>query len=172
MSKVYIKYAALFLLYILLQVFIFNMVNLWGVVTPMIYILFIFSLPFQTPKWAVVLLGFLLGLSIDIFSGILGLHALATLIIAFIRSFVISIIPLRVEREEHLLPIFHDMKFSWYFRYTFLLTLVHHFIYFMVDAFTFHNFIKTCIVVLTNTLFTLLCIFIIQILFYKPSKRY
>jgi rod shape-determining protein MreD len=148
------------------------MVNLWGVVTPMIYILFIFSLPFQTPKWAVVLLGFLLGLSIDIFSGILGLHALATLIIAFIRSFVISIIPLRVEREEHLLPIFHDMKFSWYFRYTFLLTLVHHFIYFMVDAFTFHNFIKTCIVVLTNTLFTLLCIFIIQILFYKPSKRY
>ena len=172
MNKVYIKYAALFLLYVLLQVFVFNMVNLWGVITPMIYILFILSLPFQTPKWAVVLLGFLLGLSIDIFSGVLGLHALATLVIAFVRPFVITIIPLRVEREEHLLPIFHDMKLAWYLRYVFLLTLIHHFVYFMVDAFTFYNFFKTCLVVLVNTLFTLLCIFIIQILFYKPSKRY
>ena len=172
MNKIYLKYTVLFLLYIFLQVFIFNRINLWGVITPMMYILFIFSLPFQTPRWTVVLLGFLLGLSIDMFSPILGLHALATLIIAFIRPFVISIVPLRMEREEHLLPIFHDMKFFWYFRYAFLLTFVHHLVYFFVDAFTFHNFLKTFLVSLTNTAFTLICIFIIQILFYKPSKRY
>jgi len=172
MSKIYLKYTILFLLYVFLQVFIFNRINLWGVVTPMVYILFIFSLPFQTPRWLMVLLGFLLGLSVDFFTGILGLHALTTLIIAFIRPTVFRIIPLRIEREEHLTPIFHDMKFSWYFRYAFILTFVHHFAYFMIDAFTFHNFLKTFLVCLTNTLFSLICIFIIQILFYKPSKRY
>lgn len=172
MSKIYIKYTLLFFLYVLLQVLIFNRINLWGVLTPMVYILFILSLPFQTPRWLVVLLGFLLGLSIDMFSGILGLHALATLVIAFVRPAVVRILPLRVEREEHLLPIFYDMKFSWYFRYVFLLTFIHHLVYFFVDAFTFHNFFRTFLVSLINIIFPLICIFIIQILFYKPSKRY
>jgi rod shape-determining protein MreD len=172
MRKGYIKNMILFFLYVFLQIFIFNRINLWGVITPMVYILFIFSLPFQTPKWVVILLGFLLGFCIDMFSETLGLNALATLIIAFLRPWVIHTISLRVDREEHLLPIFHDMPFFWYLRYAFLLTFIHHFIYFFVDAFTFRNISKTFMVGLSNTAFTLICIFIIQILFYNPSKRY
>jgi len=172
MSRVYLKYTVLFLIYVLLQVFIFNRINLWGVITPMVYILFILSLPFQTPRWLVVLLGFLLGLSIDMFAGVLGIHALSTLIIAFLRPVVFRVIPLRVEREEHLLPIFHDMKFSWYFRYVFIMVFIHHLTYFLIDAFTFQNFLNTLLASLLNMLFSLLCIFIIQALFYKPSKRY
>ncbi len=172
MSRVYLKYIVSFILLILLQVFILNKINLWGFITPMVYIVFIFSLPFQTPRWVVILLGFLTGLTIDFFSGIIGLHALATLVIAFIRPLIIRIIPLRVEREEHLLPIFYDMKFTWYIQYAFLLTLIHHFVYFFVDILSFHNFLRTIIVVLANTACSLICIFIIQILFYKSSKRY
>jgi Na+-transporting methylmalonyl-CoA/oxaloacetate decarboxylase beta subunit len=131
------------------------------------------SLPFQTPRWAVIFLGFLLGLIIDFFSGMIGYHALATLIIAFIRPLIIRIISTtREEREEHLHPIFYDMRFAWYLQYVFLLTFIHHFVYFFVDMLSFHNFLRTMFVVLSNTLCSLICIFLIQILFYKSSKRY
>jgi hypothetical protein len=142
----------------------------------MVYILFIFSLPFQTPKWLVISLGFLLGFCMDMFSGTLGLNALATLIIAFLRPWIICIIPqkrdINQQGGEPSLPIFHDMGFSRYFRYASLLTFIHHFVFFFADAFTFRNFSKTFMVGLANTAFTLICIFIIQILFYTSSKRY
>ncbi|MDR1180570.1 MAG: rod shape-determining protein MreD [Bacteroidales bacterium] len=172
MSKIYVKYTLSFILLVLCQIFLFDKINLWNIVTPMVYISFIFSLPYQTPSWLVILLGFLMGLTVDFFTGVLGIHALATLIIAFIRPLVIYMIPLRVEREEHLYPILYDMKFVWYMQYAFLLTLIHHLVFFFIDIASFHNFLRTLIVVLANTGFTVVCIFIIQILFYKTSKRY
>ena len=172
MSKLFFKQFFGFILLLALQVLILNKVCLWGIITPLVYIVFIFSLPFNTPKWLVVLLGFLCGFFVDIFAGALGFHALATLIISFLRAGIIRLIPLRVEREEHLLPIFHDMKFGWYFQYVFYLILIHHFVYYFADAFSFQNFGKLMLVVLANTLCSLLCIFLIQILVHRPSKRY
>jgi hypothetical protein len=117
-------------------------------------------------------LAFLTGLTVDFFTGVIGYHALATLIIGFIRPFIIQLIPLHVEREAHLLPIFHDMKFRWYLQYVFLLTLIHHFVYFFVDVLSFHNFSRTILVIIGSTLCSLVCILLIDIVFNKPSKRY
>jgi len=172
MSKNFFKYLINFILFVLLQVFVLNKIILWEFVTPMVYICFIFSLPFQTPKGAVILLGFLMGIIIDFFTGMIGFHALATLTIAFLRHMLIRMISRREEREEHLHPIFHDMRFIWYFQYVFWLTFIHNFVYFFVDALSFHNFLRTITVILSNTACSLICIFLIQILFYKSSKRY
>ena len=171
MSK-YVKQVISFILLLGFQIVVLNKVCLWGVVTPMVYIVFIFSLPFDTPKWLVVLLGFLCGFTVDIFFGVLGFHALATLTVAFLRAGIIQLIPLHIEREEHLLPIFYDMKFIWYFQYAFYLILIHHFVYYFADMLSFQNFGKLMLIVLANTLCSLLCVFLIQILTYRPSKRY
>ena len=172
MNKRFFTYFLSFIVFVLLQIFVLNKVILWEFVTPMVYMAFIFSLPFQTPRWAVILLGFLLGMTIDFFTGMIGFHALATLIIAFIRPFFIRFISARDEREEHLRPIFYDMRFIWYLQYVFWLTFIHHFVYFFVDILSFHNFLRTITVILSNTACSLICIFLIQILFYKSSKRY
>jgi len=168
----YVKQLFGFVLLIGLQVVILNKICLWGVVTPMIYIVFIFSLPFDTPKWLVVLLGFLCGFFVDIFCPVLGFHALATLVIAFLRAGIIRLIPLRIEREEHLLPIFYDMRFIWYIQYVFWLTFIHHLLYYFADVLSFQNFDKLLLSVSANTLCSLLCIFLLQILAYRSSKRY
>ena len=141
-------------------------------IAPMVYIVFIFSLPFDMPKWLVVLLGFCCGFVVDIFFGVLGFHALATLVMAFLRAGIIQLIPLRIEREEHLLPILYDMRFIWYIQYAFWLTFIHHFVYYFADALSFQNFGKLLLTVSANTLCSLLCVFLIQILTYRPSKRY
>ncbi|MDR1878943.1 MAG: rod shape-determining protein MreD [Bacteroidales bacterium] len=172
MNKVYFKHILRFILLVALQLFFFNRIALWGMITPVVYIIFIFSLPFQTPRWLVILLGFAIGLTIDLFEGVIGLHALATLVMAFVRPMIIQIIPFKLEREEHLQPVFYDMKPRWYIQYAICMTLIHHIVFFFADVLSLHNFLRTLLVIFGNTLCSLACILLIQILFYKPSKRY
>jgi len=172
MNKLFFNYFFRFILVVLLQISLLNKISLWGFVMPVVYIGFIFSLPFQTPRWAVILLGFLIGITIDFFTEVIGIHALAALVIAFIRPSIIRILSTRKEREDHLKPTLYDMRFVWYLQYAFLLTFVYHFVYFLVDVLSFYNFLQTMLVILSNTACSLVCIFLIQILFYKSSKRY
>lgn len=167
-----IIYIISFLLLLLFQILIANSISLWGIITPMAYIMFIFILPFQMSKSLVVLLGFLMGISVDIFTGVLGQHAAASVLIAFLRMPVISIISTQIKFEEHLRPVLWDMKFAWYFQYALYLTLIHHIVFFFLDTMSFHNFFLVLGIALLNVIASLILIFIFQIIFYKTSRRY
>jgi rod shape-determining protein MreD len=56
----------------LFQVFILNNIQLSGFVNPYFYVLFILLLPFEIPGWLLLSLGFVLGLTIDVFSNTPG----------------------------------------------------------------------------------------------------
>ena len=71
-----------FIVLILLQVLVLNNVQFLGFLNPYIYILFILSLPVKFPRWITLILGFVLGLIIDVFSNTIGTHAFATVLIA------------------------------------------------------------------------------------------
>ncbi len=170
MSK--FSYVLSFVFLLLFQILIVNNVSLWGMVIPMIYILFILILPFQMPRWLVVFLGFFMGFTVDIFTGILGLHAAALGLMAFLRMPIINIIPSHITFEEHLRPILWDMRFAWYFQYVLYLTLIHHIAYFYLEVMSLHNFMLILGITLLNVVFTVLLIFLFQIIFFKASKRY
>ena len=91
MSKYYIKYLGLLPLYVALQVLVLNEVLFSAYINPFLYILLIIRLPLQTPKWFLLTYAFLLGFSIDLFSGSLGFHSTATVLIAFIKPFISKI---------------------------------------------------------------------------------
>ncbi|HOF15532.1 MAG TPA: hypothetical protein PLF32_05680 [Bacteroidales bacterium] len=165
-------YVLSFILLLLFQIIIVNSVSLWGIITPMVYILFILILPFQTPRWLVVLLGFLMGFSVDMFTGVLGLHAIASGLIAFLRMPIINVIPSKVTFEEHLRPILWDMHFKWYFQYVLYLTLIHHIVYYFLEAMSFDNFLLVLGIALLNVAFTVLLLMLFQVIFFKASKRY
>lgn len=167
-----IIYGLTFVLLLLCQKLIADSISLWGIITPMVYIMFILVLPFQMPKSLVVLLGFVMGLSVDLFTGIMGQHAAASVLIAFLRMPMINIISTQIKFEEHLRPILWDMQFSWYFQYALYLTLIHHIVFFFLDAMSFQNLFLVLGIALLNVIATLLMIFIFQIIFYKASKRY
>ncbi|MBP7210506.1 MAG: hypothetical protein KBA02_04865 [Paludibacteraceae bacterium] len=167
-----IIYGLTFLLLLLCQILLANNISLWGMITPMVYIMFILVLPFQMSKSLVVLLGFAMGISVDLFTGVLGQHAAASVLIAFLRMPVIRIISTQIKFEEHLRPILWDMQFSWYFQYALYLTLIHHIVFFFLDAMSFQNLFLVLGIALLNVMATLLLIFIFQIIFYKASKRY
>ena len=86
-----------FVMLVLVQVFVLDNIQFLGYISPMIYILFILSLPVRFPRGVVLILAFLLGLTIDIFNNTMGIHAFATVFAAFIRP---TIINMSVSMEE------------------------------------------------------------------------
>ena len=91
MNKHLIKYLGLLPLYVLLQVVVLNEVLFSAYINPFLYVILIISLPLKTPKWFLLIYAFLLGFSIDLFSGSLGFHSTATILIAFIKPFISKI---------------------------------------------------------------------------------
>ncbi len=100
MNKYFIKYLALLPLYVLIQIVILNEVLFSTYINPFLYIMLIINLPLKTPKWFLLIYAFLLGLSIDLFSGNLGFHSTATILIAFVKPLISKItIPYNILAE-------------------------------------------------------------------------
>src|SRR5574344_1379670 len=98
-----------FIAFVLIQGLILNHIVLFGCVTPYLYPLFILLLPFETPKWKMVLYGFCLGFCIDLFTGDLGFHAFSTMLMAFLRYPVIWIITNMKSLDKNQQPCIADM---------------------------------------------------------------
>ena len=105
-----------FIFLILLQVFILDNIQFMGYINPMIYVLFILSLPVRFPKWALLILAFIMGLIIDVFSNTAGMHSFALVFAAFLRTPVINIFT-SIDEGSNPTPSFHTFGVSAYVKY-------------------------------------------------------
>ncbi|MDP4291769.1 MAG: rod shape-determining protein MreD [Bacteroidota bacterium] len=169
MSNQYLRISLRFFVLILIQVLLLNNIHFLGYINPYIYILFILLLPFETPRWVLLLSAFALGFSIDLFSNSLGIHAAATVFAAYFRPGVMRLITSRKEYEPGVEPSISDLGFQWFFMYAIVLTSLHHFMLFLLDVFRFSNFFSTLGHSILNTLFTVLFIILIQYVFYRKK---
>jgi rod shape-determining protein MreD len=156
----------MFIVLVLIQVLILNQVQFSGFVNPYIYILFVMLLPLSTPRYGVMLSGFLIGLTIDIFSNSLGLHAAATVFIAYLRPFVIRTISGR-EDEMNDYPGLKQNTFSWFLYYTAIMVFFHHFLLFYLEIYTFSHFLTTLYRVVLSSLFSVFIIVLSQFLMFR-----
>ena len=161
------RYFLQFLVLVLLQVFILNNVQLGGFVNPYIYILFIILLPVNTPKWLLLVLGFVLGLSIDLFAHTPGMNSSASVFLAFIRPYILEIVAPREGYEKDSSPRIKIYGFTWFLRYAFIMVLAHHFVLFYIEVFRFSDFFLTFSRVILSTIFSTLLIVTSQYLIYR-----
>jgi rod shape-determining protein MreD len=155
-----------FILLVLFQVLVLNNIQFLGYINPYLYILFILALPVQMPRWATLLLAFGLGLTIDTFSNTIGMHAFATVLVAFLRNGIIKLFT-SIEEGNNPTPSFHTFGVSAYIKYTVILVFIHHATLFTLEAFSFSNFWITLSKILLSSLVTLLMILGIQSLIKK-----
>lgn len=153
---------------VLLQVLIFNNINLFGYTNPFIYIVFVFYYPLQKEKGLFLLLSFLLGLFIDFFSDSGGINAASTLFIAFIRLPLLTSILRKSDFDLQLFNI-RAISFGKAFSFIALMTLTHHFILFSLDYFSFNDFGNILSKTFSTSILTLLVVFISIILFTKKK---
>jgi hypothetical protein len=156
----------MFISLVLIQVLIFNQVQFSGFFNPYIYVLFIILLPLSTPRYATLILAFLLGLVIDIFSNSLGVHSAATVFVAYIRPLVIRLIsPREDDRSDY--PGLNQNKLSWFINYVFIIVFLHHAMLFYLEVYTFANFFNTLYRVILSSLFSIIVIVLSQFLVFR-----
>jgi len=163
-----LRFSLIFILLILLQVLLFNNIQFSGYVNPYVYIMFILLLPMEIPSWLLLILSFATGLTIDLFSGSLGMHSSATVLAGFIRPYVLRIISPRDGYEPNSDPSMVTYGFTWFLTYTFLIVLVHHTALFYLEVFRFADFFRTMLRVILSTLFSVTFILLIEL--YRRGK--
>lgn len=155
-----------FVLLVLLQVLVLKAVSfnsgIWAYLHVIIYPLFIILLPLRTPPTLVVFLGFTTGMVVDLFYSSIGVHAAATVFLAYFRSYILAILEPRGGYNVNFSPTAKRFGFPWFMRYAAIMLALHLFIYFSIEAFTFYYILS----IILNTVFTFLVSFLF-ILFYQ-----
>lgn len=156
-----------FVLLVLIQILVLNNIQLSGYINPYFYVLFILLMPFETPGWMVTLIGFFLGLSIDLFANTPGMHAAATAFMGYLRLFVLRYMEPRDGYEPGTFPRIFYYGFNWFLKYALILTLAHHLVLFFVEAFHFTAAGQILLRVILSTLFSVSLIIISQYLVFR-----
>lgn len=166
-----LKYGGVFVLLVLFQGLILNNIEFGGYVVPFLYVVFILALPFETPNWLVLILGFIIGVVVDSFSSTLGMHTSATLIMAFFRAYLLKLIAPRGGYEFNAKPNVQIMGLTWYLLYAFTLVFLHHLFLFYIESFKLTQFFYTFGRVLASTFFTMILVLIVQLFNYKSTTK-
>lgn len=167
MIKILLRNILRFILLVLFQVWVLNNIQFSGYINPFMYILFLLLLPFETPSWLVLLLGFGLGLSIDMFSDTLGMHASAAVFVAFLRPFILQAISPRDGFEIGTFPRIYYYGLTWFLKYTLILVFAHHLFLFSIEVFNFHNYHMVLWRTVLSTIFTSILIVISQYVVFR-----
>ena len=160
-----------FVVLVLFQVLVINHIRLGGYVHPYIYLTFILLLPFSMPKWQLLVLGFVLGLTVDLFTGTPGLHAGATTLMAFSRPSIIKLVSGSLKFDNIQEPNLGQLDGMWFLRYVFCLVFIHHFALFFLESFSFRLIGQVLLRILLSVPVSIFLIMMILYIFKRDRKR-
>ena len=156
-----------FIVVVLLQVLIMDNIQFSGYINPFFYIIFILLLPFETPNWMLLLVAFILGFSIDLMSGVPGMHASACVFMAFMRPTILKNFSPHDGYETGTFPCISHYGIEWFAKYTLILVLAHSTFLFFVESFSFIDFFHTLTRVILSTFFTVSIIILSQFFLFR-----
>lgn len=161
-----------FALFILVQWFVlFKIPPLHRFIVPYIYYLFILWLPFSIPRFWLLVVGFLTGLSLDYFTQTPGLHAAACVLIAYIRPFMINILlPKDTSEFNYREPSPRTMGWTPYAVYVLVLTLFHHGYMLFLEWLSFGGILTFFVKLVATTGISFLLIFMTELLFPRKMR--
>jgi hypothetical protein len=159
------------LVFILVQVYILDIIHLHRFVIPVLYFLFILWLPFGLTRISLLFIGFVTGLTLDYFTNTPGLHAAACVLIAYARPFVINLlIPKDTAEFNYREPSPRAMGWAPYTVYAFVLTLLHHTYLYLFEWLDIGNMLGLLIKIGATTGISMLLILTVELLFPRKLK--
>ena len=170
MNNIYFKNILRFVLLIMLQVMLFNHLNIWGYLNPFAYVLIIMLLPFRTNKMLMLVLAFITGMTIDVFGDTPGLHSAATVFIAFLRPGIISVLFGKIEYAQNEEPGLSKLGLGGFARYSAIMVLIHNFTIFLLEYLSITKIFAILKTTIFNSILSLVMIFILMFLFSRRKK--
>jgi len=166
--NILLKNIVVFFVLIVLQILIFNNIGItsWKII-PAFFVLIILLFPFEIPDWLILVVAFLTGLIIDIFTDTMGLNAASCVLLAFFRPLVLRSLSPRGGYDAGSQPRVHYMGLPWFLQYASILVLSHQLAYYLLDDFSFDHILRVIIKIIIGTFFTLLLIVVSQFLVFR-----
>ena len=152
---------------VLLQVIVCSNINFLGDLNPFVYVIFIFLYPIVNNRLLFIFISFLLGLSIDIFLDSGGIHAAASVTIAYIRPLFLKF-SFGASYDYQSLK-FSNTNFSQRLVYFLMLIVIHHFILFSLVLFDENKIALIIQQALYSSIFTLVVCLLFSSLFSKKE---
>lgn len=169
MTNLLSRHTIRFVVLLLLQVLLLSHVNFMGYINPYPYILFVILFPIKNNRMVFILLSFLLGLFVDMFLDSGGIHAAATVTIAFLRPAALKFSFGAV--YEHQTIKFNTIDFGQRFSYISIITIIHHLILFLLEIFNFSKILLVLKSTLFSSIFTIILCLLITIIFSNTNKK-
>lgn len=154
-----------FVVYLLLQIFLFRRLVLFDSAFCFMYIGFLLFLPLEWSVVYLLLAGFGVGLLVDVFQNSAGLHAGATVLVAFIRNGWLKVITPQGGYEST--GTFRNPGLIWLLTYMAPMVLIHQFYLFFAEAGTLESAGLTLGRIVLSVSYTILVLFLMRIVFYS-----
>ncbi|MBT8244511.1 MAG: rod shape-determining protein MreD [Winogradskyella sp.] len=147
-----------FIVLLLVQVTICSNINLFGYINPFIYIIFILLFPVNNNRLLFLVIAFSLGLFIDVFLDSGGVHAAASVFLAYARPLFLKYVFGTLYNNQTIK--FSKLQLNELVIYVSFMTLFHHFLVFNLEIFN----ISQILLVLKKTLISSLLTAVLSIL--------
>lgn len=153
---------------VLAQVLLLDHINFLGYINPYLYLYFILLYPLTGNKGLLILLSFLLGLTIDTFNDSGGIHAGASVFIAWIRPILLKF-SFGVSYEYNTVKV-STASFSQQLFYILGIVFMHHLMLFILEIFNSGQILLILKSTLFSSMFSTILIFCTLYLFSRNSS--
>jgi rod shape-determining protein MreD len=142
----------------ILQVLLFNQLQLWGACHPYIYILCLLMMPITLSHSADMLIGAAVGLVMDVFCNSLGVHMASCILVMFIRPYLLGAVVNDRDRLNEQICL-RTLGWEAFIKYMVILVVIHHLTVFMLAAWSISHIIFVLVETLVSGFIT--CILIL-----------
>lgn len=146
-----------YILVMILQVLLFDQLQLLGVCHPYIYVLCLLMMPITLSHSADMIIGAVVGLIMDIFCNSMGIHTAACIFIMFIRPYLIGAIVNDKDRLNEQISL-RSLGMEALLRYVVILVVIHHLIVFLLAAWNWAHIGFVLVETLVSSLVTIFII--------------
>ena len=148
-----------YLLIMVLQVLLFDQLQLWGACHPYIYVLCLLMMPITLPHSADMLIGAFAGFIMDIFCNSLG-------VLMYIRPYLIGVIVNDKDRLNEQISL-HAIGMEALLKYTVIMVLIHHLTVFSLAAWSWSHMGFVLLETIVSSTITILLVIGYNVLRYK-----
>lgn len=155
---------------LLLQILVFQNLPVFSRAFCFVYVLFFLMLPVSTNRLSLMLIGFVYGLTIDIFNDTPGMHAATCVVIAYFRPYLLRRMTPQSGYDMLEDITLQNMGTQWFVIYSIIIISIHHIILFMIETLSFNMFGYTLIKIFSSILYTFFIVLLSQYLLFSPNK--
>jgi rod shape-determining protein MreD len=142
-------------------VYLLNNIRLFGIATLFLYVYVIIKVPINVTRSKMIIISFLLGLIMDMFTNTLGMHAAACVLAGFFRE---PLMKAYTEREmlEEGVPSSQRLGWNAYIKIVLSVVILHHVTLFLIESLSLFDPLFLLLRIVASVILTSLCIFIME----------